>query len=342
MSQEEAKVVVISNTADNERSPLLATSSSGSTLDNAIVRDPKSEAIGLTLMAMCALAFSSTNIFVKLSGASFPAFEIVLARSAIQAIFGLVGTCWLGINPLGHRSVRPWLLFRGVIGGIALVANFFSITHLPLADATVIMYLNPTITTILAALLLKEPFQCFEGFCVTLCLAGAVLVTKPMFLFGNDPESHSDDAMRTWTIAAALMGAFFTAVAYIIIRKIGHAAHFLVHTIYFGCVGSLISLPCLFMFQTFVWPEGWREYGGLLMTGVSSFIGQCLLGKALQMAPAGPASIMRMNEVVLAFVFGVLIFKEYPDILSVAGAVIILVTTTVLGSRKWRSIKSSC
>ncbi len=36
-------------------------------------------------------------------------------------------------------------------------------------------------------------------------------------------------------------------------------------------------------------------------------------GFRLQMAPAGPGTLMRMNDVVFAFLFGIFILHEYPD-----------------------------
>ncbi|KAI9488932.1 hypothetical protein BDB00DRAFT_845766 [Zychaea mexicana] len=327
----------------DERSPLLPTTASSRPTSTTTNRDAKSEVIGLTLMALCALAFSSMTLFVKLSGASFPSFEIVLFRSVVQTALGLAGCAYIGINPFGNRRIRPWLVFRGVIGGLALAVNFYSVTHLPLADATVIMYLNPAFTAILAALVLGEPFRWFEGICVTLCLTGAVFVSKPEFLFGNGSASDhgQGNEERTLAVLAAVTGAILTAVAYCTIRKVGKAAHFLVHTFYFGVVASLMSIPALRTVQSPVLPEGWRQYAMLLMTGISAFIGQCLLSKGLQMAPAGPASVMRMNEIVLAFLFGICIFSEYPDWMSVLGATIIISTTTALGSRKWRNANNN-
>lgn len=141
------------------------------------------------------------------------------------------------------------------------------------------MYLSPAFTTLLAALFLNEPFRWFEGLCVTLCLSGTVFVAKPGFLFGTDSKSHDDGSQRALAVLAAIFGALLTAVAYCTIRKVGKAAHFLVHTIYFGVIGTLVSVPPLLTFQTFAKPEGWSQYGGLLMTGISAFIGQCLLSK---------------------------------------------------------------
>jgi hypothetical protein len=95
------------------------------------------EMVGLLYMTLSALGFSTMSLFVKLSGASFPSFEIVLARGIIQSLLSLVG-CWMvGVNPLGRPgTVRLWLFFRGFVGTLGLCLFFYSITKLPLADAT--------------------------------------------------------------------------------------------------------------------------------------------------------------------------------------------------------------
>ena len=148
------------------------------------------------------------------------------------------------------------------------------------------MYLNPIFTTVLAALVLSEPFYLFEGSCVISCFIGALFVIKPEFMFGTSsdkditPLEHDHQVKeRGVAVLVALMGAFLSAVAYCTIRKVGNAAHFLVLTIYFGAVGILISIPPLLTFQTFIRPKEWSEYCMLLTTGVTAFIGQCLLSK---------------------------------------------------------------
>lgn len=52
------------------------------------------------------------------------------------------------------------------------------------------------------------------------------------------------------------------------------------------------------------------------------------------MAPAGPGTLMRMNDVVFAFLFGILILHEYPDIYSISGASIIVLMTSAMGIHK--------
>lgn len=113
----------------SEATPLLLSSSSRR-------RQRSTEALGLVLMTLAAFGFSSMSLFVKLS-TGFPSFEIVLARSVLQAVFGLVGCAWLGIHPLGSQAagVRKWLVVRSLAGTTGLALYFYSITQLPLADA---------------------------------------------------------------------------------------------------------------------------------------------------------------------------------------------------------------
>ncbi|KAI7880193.1 hypothetical protein K492DRAFT_147515 [Lichtheimia hyalospora FSU 10163] len=319
----------------NESTPLLQTEQQQQQQRN---QNAKSEAFGLILMTLSALAFSTMSLFVKLSGAAFASFEIVAARSIVQAVLGLIGCYMLGINPLGKPGVRKWLFIRGFVGSTGLALFFYSITQLPLADATVVFFLSPTFTAILAAIILGEAFTFFDGLCATLCMAGAILVSKPTFLFGGD-DMETDSLQRALAVLAALVGALMAAIAYVTVRKIGKGAHFLVHTVYFGIISTVTSIPMLFAFQEYVAPEGWKEYGMLLMTGVLAFIGQCLLNNGLQLAPAGPGTLMRMNDVAFAFAFGILILHEYPDVYSVTGALLVVGTTVAMGVKKWHKSK---
>lgn len=56
------------------------------------------------------------------------------------------------------RGTHPALLvLRGVVGFGALVCFFYSVTHLRLAEATMIQFTSPIFTAVLAAAYLGEP-----------------------------------------------------------------------------------------------------------------------------------------------------------------------------------------
>ncbi|KAK4521229.1 uncharacterized protein ATC70_013174 [Mucor velutinosus] len=300
-------------------------------------QNKRREIIGLLFMTLSALGFSTMSLFVKLSGTSFPSFEIVFARSVVQTMFSLLGCAILKVNPLGQPGVRRWLLFRGLAGTLGLCLFFYSITQLPLADATVVFFLGPAFTAILASIVLGEAFTLFDGICSVACMVGVVLVSKPQFLFGSHDGPQDQDIsewQRLFAVLCALAGAMMSAVAYVTVRKIGRGAHYMVHVVYFGLVSIVVAPIGMTMFQTPVMPQGGYEYGMLLLVGLSAFVGQCFLNQGLQMAPAGPGTLMRMNDVVFAFLFGIFILHEYPDIYSISGASIIVLMTSAMGIHK--------
>ncbi|KAI9278215.1 hypothetical protein BDA99DRAFT_530985 [Phascolomyces articulosus] len=324
-----------------EESPLLQKITSNATavsiqqLENTSTNDnKKSEMVGMLLVLLGAIAFSFMGVLIKFCGAKFPSFEILLVRSVVQSVAGTVCCVCLGVNPIGPRGpVRFWIAFRGVIGGLSVAAGYYALTHLPFSDATAILYLNAPFTTFLAVVFLGEQFQCFEGICLSLCLIGSVLVSKPEFLFGSMSNNHDDNIIggifqhdtgigndyndRGFAIFTALSGAFMIAVTFFIVRKVGETVHFLVHTVYYGVLSTLICILPLLTVQTFVWPQNSYEAMILLMSGTLAFIGQCFFNKGLQMCPAGKASLMNMNGLVLSFINGMLIFDEYPDVFNV-------------------------
>ncbi|KAF7721482.1 hypothetical protein EC973_004639 [Apophysomyces ossiformis] len=299
----------------------------------------RKEITGLLLMALSALGFSTMSLFVKIGASKFPSMELVFARSVAQVLLGLIGCAILNVNPLGRPEVRLWLTLRGTVGAVGLALFFYSVTKLPLADATVVFFLGPTFTAILAAVLLGESFTLFDGICSVSCLIGVVLVSKPRFLFGGDETGTAENALeRLIAVIAGLVGALMAAIAYVTVRKIGKGAHFMVHVVYFGFMSVVISFAGMFLIQSGgVKPDGWYDYTILLLIGVCAYIGQCLLNLGLQLAPAGPGTLMRMNDVVFAFLFGIFILHEYPDSYSIVGACIIVVMTTALGLHKWYS-----
>ena len=90
---------------------------------------------GVVYMLASSLAFSVMAVMVKLAGERLPNQEIVLVRAVLSLFlsYGLIRRA--GIAPLGNN--RLLLLLRGLFGYCALSCLVYSLTHLPLAEATV-------------------------------------------------------------------------------------------------------------------------------------------------------------------------------------------------------------
>src|SRR5688572_20362062 len=99
-------------------------------------------------MIVSAFAFSVMTLLVKLAGQRIPSQEIVTVRAALTLLLSYAALRRAGLPVLGTR--RPLLIVRGLFGFAALSCIYYAVTHMPLAEATVIQYLHPPFTALLA------------------------------------------------------------------------------------------------------------------------------------------------------------------------------------------------
>ncbi len=275
---------------------------------------------GLRDMVVAAFFFSVMSLLVKLAGQRLAAQQVVLFRAAVALVlsWGLLRRS--GMSPWG--TLRGLLLLRGLLGFCALSCFFWALVHLPLAEASVIQYLNPVFTSLLAALLLGERLEWRAALSVLGSLSGLVLVLRPAFLFGGGVESLDPLAS-----GVALAGAVFSAAAYTTVRRIGPAEHPLVIVFWFPLVATPLSLPMVL--SVWQWPTP-LEWVALLGVGVATQVAQVFMTRGLQKEPAARATAVSYLQVVFAFMWGVLLLGERPDTLTLVGASLIVGSTLLL------------
>jgi len=125
-------------------------------------------------MGLSALSFCLMTIFVKIAGEQIGTMQIVFMRGVITLLFTYAiirkKKVWLwGKN---HRV----LILRGLIGTIALFFVYESIQRLSLSEATVIQYLYPIFTTMMASVLISEHVGKKLYFSVLLGFGGVYLI----------------------------------------------------------------------------------------------------------------------------------------------------------------------
>lgn len=279
--------------------------------------------IGLRYMAYGALWFSIMSVTVKLLGRRLPSMELVLARAAVTLVLSWIMLRRARVPPWGHRRGR--LALRGVLGFCGLTCFYYSVVHLPLADATVIQYTNPVFTALLAGWLLRERVTIAEFGAALVCLTGVALVARPSFLFGG--ASALDPAV----VGIALLGAISSAGAYVTVRSLGATEDPLVVVFYFPLIATPLVVPIVV--PLWVWPTPW-EWVGLAAIGVSTQIAQIYMTRGLQLEPAGRATAIGYLQILFAGAWGVILFAERPGWRTIAGTILILLGTLWLSTRK--------
>jgi drug/metabolite transporter (DMT)-like permease len=272
---------------------------------------------GALLMMTSALAFSAMTMLVKLVGQRIPSQEIVVARALVSLVLSWTMLRRAGLSPWGHA--RGWLWLRGALGFAGLSCVYAAVTHLPLAESTVLQFLHPPITAVLAGLFLGEALSRRMVGASLASLLGVVLVARPALLFGDAAR-----ALDPLWVAVAIGGAVFSAGAYVLVRRLSQTEDPLVIVFYFPLVTVPAALPT--MIPDFVWPEG-VDWLLLACVGLATQIGQVTLTRGLSILPAAQGTALSYMQVVFAAGWGILVFGDWPDAFAITGATLIVASS---------------
>lgn len=262
--------------------------------------------VGAKAMFVSSFSFSLMNIFVK-QLSHLPPMEIVFFRCVVSAIFCLISLRGTNANLLGNN--RLLLFLRGASGTTALFFFFLTIQNVPLASGVTLSYTSPIWTTILAIFLLNEPVKGLQWIFYAISFLG-VFVIKGF-----------DANFPTIYFVTGLSAAFFSGVAYNLVRTLKGSEHPIVIVFQFQVVGIIAG----FIYVLFDWktPMGW-DWLYLLGTGILTQIGQVYLTKALQAEAVGQVSIINYTGIIYAIFFGWLIFGELLTLQELVGILLVI------------------
>lgn len=232
-------------------------------------------------------------------------------------------------KPIQNIGGRPLtLIFRGVIGTIALLTFFYTISATSLSNAIIYAKTEPIFTAMLAFLFLGEKLKIRAVFAILIGFTGVVLL--------SGWEFNSLHIM-------GLLTGFLSALAYTSVRSL--KAHYDERTVvfsfmFFGTAIPLVlmiltefitlELP-LFTFNSFVMPHG-VSWLWIFLMGLAAAFGQLYMTRAYFYAQAGLVSTISYSVVLFASLFGILLGDTLPTAMIIAGGLLI-VTSGILLSR---------
>lgn len=275
---------------------------------------------GIRFMVIGAFWFSVMSALVKLAGRNLPSMQIVFFRGVLTLGLSYFMVRRAGISPI-LGTHRRQLVQRGVLGAAALACFLFSLTHLPLGEATLIQYLNPIFAILVASLFYGERAGRGELWALAGSVVGVLLVTRPGFLFGGAASE-----IPPHYALIALLGAAFSGSAYATIRQMP-AERPEVVVFYLPLMSIPMSLP--FVLTSWIWPTA-LDWLLIIGIGVATQLAQTAMTRGLQIEKTARATMTGYTQIVFAGLWGALFFGEHPSVWTVLGAVIILASTLVM------------
>ena len=273
---------------------------------------------GIFCIITAGFGFALMSLFVKLSG-DLPSMQKGFFRNIIAVFISSIPLLkhWKVINTPKDKTGWLVLILRSVFGTIGLVLNFYAISHISLADSSIIQKLSPFIIIILSYIFFKEEMTRFQFFAIIIAFVGIILIIKPS---GNDIISMG--------ALAALSGALCAGIAYTCVRYLGThniSGEFIIF--FFSSRSSLMLLPYLiFDYRTMTF----YQLSMLLLAGISATIGQYGVTFAYKFAAAKNISVFDYSQVLFSGIFGYIFFGEFPDFQSLIGYIIVISVGIVL------------
>ena len=273
---------------------------------------------GIFCIIIAGFGFALMSLFVKLSG-DIPSMQKGFFRNIIAVFISSIPLIkhWRFINIPRNNTGWLVLISRSVFGTIGLVLNFYAISHISLADSSIIQKLSPFIIIILSYIFFKEEMTRFQVFAIIIAFIGITLIIKPS---GNNIISMG--------ALAALLGALCAGIAYTCVRYLGThniSGEFIIF--FFSSLSSLMLLPYLILdYRTMTF----YQLSMLLLAGISATIGQYGVTFAYKFAAAKNISVFDYSQVLFSGIFGYMFFGEFPDFQSLIGYIIVISVGIVL------------
>jgi drug/metabolite transporter (DMT)-like permease len=277
---------------------------------------------GILLMCAGVSMFPFMNVAVKLLAVHYPAAQITWARFTGHLIVMLV--VFLPQHRWGLlRARRPVVqIGRSVLMLASNLVFVMAIGRVPLATASAIGFSAPLIVTALSVPLLHEQVGWRRWSAVVVGFAGTLMVIRP------------GSGFREPAVLLLLASSFAYALYMIATRFAGRhdsAATGIIFAALFGSLGMSLVMPFVF-----VMPRSILD--GLLFCslGLLGGFGHYLVIRAFQLGPAAVIAPLGYVELIGTVILGYVVFGNFPDLWTWAGAGVIIASGIYIAWRERR------
>lgn len=279
------------------------------------------------LYALCGFALLSVgDAIIKSIAGAWPGTAVAALRYTIGAL-GLGTLLFLKEGRRGFAMPMPKVqLLRGFSVAMATICFFSSIFLMPLADATAIGFTSPMITAILSAIFLRERTNATKLLAIVIAFGGVLLIMRPnvaelgwaallplaaamsmaFVMMGNRAVAGAGTPLLMQFLVASVAVPFILTAA-----LIGHFS---------GVDALVVGVP------------DWTIIARCTVVAVTASCAHWLIFMGTTRASAAEIAPMTYVQLLIAIGLGILLFGDWPDLTSLAGAGVIIASGLLL----WR------
>lgn len=293
--------------------------------------------LAVFVMVLTDLTLSIADAIIKLTISEMPLSQFIFLRAAVTLPLLIVILKWR-FPEVSLRPTHPsWAILRSGLLLSSLLVYYASLPHLDFSIAAAVYYTIPLFITLFAAIWIREPVGKQGVIGVVLGFAGVLLMLKPQ---AEDLNPHA---------LMPLASAILYALAMVLTRTRTRCENPLVLALTFNLTAAVLAggasiasmvtdggsapggIQDLFIGE-------WIRLGGLqwaliALLSVTMLIGSVGTAIAYQLGPASIISTWDFSYLAFAVLWGVVLFSERLDVVSIFGIALIALAGIIVVRR---------
>lgn len=269
-------------------------------------------------MTLAGAAFAAMGGLIKFAARDLHPFEVAFFR----CFFGLVWMApWLlRRGPAALRTRRLPLYFaRATIGLIGMLAGFYALRFIALADATALSFTAPLFATVGAALILRETVRRRRWTATVLGFVGVLIILRP--------GATAVEPAALWTLLAAAT----SAANMLIVKRLTDTEP--TEAVVTWMVVMMTPMTLLAALPFWDWPTA-GQWLVMATIGLCGTLGHLAITRGFA---AGEASLVMTFDYIrmpFAAAIGWLAFAEVPTVWTFAGGAVIAGSAAYIAHRE--------
>lgn len=277
---------------------------------------------GMILAITAASTWGIMGIFVRqLNAAGYNSADISFLRCLLAGALYFVFVKIKNPNALrvDLRGLIICLLY-GLIYSVSFLTYSISVSRIPVAVATVLMFMSPIWVTILSVVVFREKVRARKFIAIFLCIVGAALTANLVGGTGGDLDLLG--------IAAGIINGLGMALQILVPRYFAGRLERDTMLVY-GFLGAALGLVLFIHPGVIIGSLTGPGAGGVLLSifGIAilcTMVANVAYVKSTTYVSATTTSILSALEVVVGTLVGLVVYRESMSALQAIGAVIIV------------------
>jgi drug/metabolite transporter (DMT)-like permease len=274
---------------------------------------------GALWMLGSAVTFTLMTSLIKYLGDDYsPALQTFYRQAAgLLVLLPLI----LRDPVVAFRTSRPGiLLFRSLAGTLGMVLAFWAYQEMPLAEANALSFTRTLWIVPLAIFVLGEKIGPWRLGATLIGFLGVLVMLQPSIA----------NAVG-WPAGAALASAALFAMTVTGMKMMTRDHSVTVLMTWSAALGFVLAIP-LAVFE-WRWPEP-IDLALLAAMGVLGLVTQVCYIKGMALGDAAAMAPIDYTRLVFAILFGLVLFHEVPNLVTMLGALVVIGSTLVITLRE--------